>query len=120
MGAGAGQAIEDGWVLGRTLGEYVHSTDTKRLGTLQQCAKHYQKVRLPRAQKVQNQSRGSGALYDMQTEEMLPLGYEECIPIMAEKIKDRMKFIWTADLDKIYDDAKEDVNETTNGSGHLR
>jgi len=118
MGAGAGQAIEDGWVLGRTLGEYVHGTDSKRLGTLEQCAKHYQKVRLPRAQKVQNQSRESGALYDMQTEEMLPLDYEECIPILADKIKDRMKFIWTVELDQVYDKAKEDVDGTTNGASH--
>ncbi|KAF2226438.1 hypothetical protein BDZ85DRAFT_305525 [Elsinoe ampelina] len=107
MGAGAGQAIEDGWILGRALGELVNGTDKSQLQDLESCAAFYQKVRLPRAQKVQEKSRDTGNAYDMYTEQMRDKDFEECIPLMAEKMSSQMKFVWEAELDQIYDQAKE-------------
>ncbi|PSK55864.1 Kynurenine 3-monooxygenase [Elsinoe australis] len=106
MGAGAGQAIEDGWILSKALGELVNGTDRTRLHDLESCAAFYQKVRLPRAQKVQEKSRDTGATYDLKTAEMAPRSFEECIPLFAEKMSKQMKFVWEAELDQIYDDAK--------------
>lgn len=105
-GAGAGQAVEDGWVLGRTLSEYLGESDLENLGSLEACAAFYQKVRLPRAQKVQATSRTNGPTYDMQSPSMKDKDYESCVPIIANTLKDRMNFIWEAELDKAYDDAK--------------
>ena len=108
-GAGAGQAVEDAWVLGRVLSEYVGKTRPKTLTTLEACAKLYQDVRLPRAQRVQSTSRSSGAIYDMKSPELKNKDFEECVPIVADTLKDRMKFIWEADLDKAYEDARAAV-----------
>ncbi|KAF4552233.1 FAD-binding domain-containing protein 47 [Elsinoe fawcettii] len=106
MGAGAGQAIEDGWILGRALGEMVNGTDKARLNDLESCAAFYQKVRLPRAQKVQEKSRDTGATYDLYTKEMQDKSYEDSLPMLAEKMHTQMKFVWEAELDQIYNDAK--------------
>ncbi|PNS15782.1 Kynurenine 3-monooxygenase [Sphaceloma murrayae] len=107
MGAGAGQAIEDGWILGKALGELVHGSDATQLKDLDSCAAFYQKVRLPRAQKVQEKSRDTGATYDLKTAEMEPKSFEECLPLFAEKMSKQMKFVWEAELDQIYSAAKE-------------
>lgn len=106
LGAGAGQAVEDGWVLGRTLGEYLDPTNAGALDTLEACARHYQSVRKPRAQKVQRTSRVAGKTYEMEAEGMLDKSYEECLPLMAERTASRMKFVWEEDLDEAYDNAK--------------
>jgi salicylate hydroxylase len=63
----------------------------------------YQKVRLPRAQKAQITSREAGDLYEMQGKEFRGLSYDECLPIVAEKLKDRMKWVWGGDIDAEYD-----------------
>ena len=109
-GAGAGQAVEDGWVLGRVLSEYIGKGKSKALPNLEACAQLYQNIRLPRAQKVQATSRNSGPLYDMQTPELVDKDVEQCVPIIADTLKDRMKFIWEAELDKAYDEARESLN----------
>lgn len=106
LGAGAGQALEDGWVLGRTLGEFLHEFLRTRLTNLEACANHYQAVRKPRAQKVQRNSRAAGNTYEMQAEDMLDKTYEECLPLMAERTLKRMKFVWEEDLDAAYDTVK--------------
>jgi salicylate hydroxylase len=58
-GAGAGQSLEDGYVLGRALQDFFKTGDRKM-------QKHflevYQDTRLPRAQKVQLTSRQNGTL----------------------------------------------------------
>jgi len=113
LGAGAGQALEDGWALGRTLGEHLRGSGPKLLETLEGCAAHYQAVRKPRAQKVQRTSRIAGNTYEMQAEDMLDKSYEECLPIMAERTASRMKFVWEEDLDEAYDKVK---NAGTNGT----
>ena len=108
-GAGAGQAVEDGWVLGRVLSEYVSKSTPSRLPNLDACAALYQSVRLPRAQKVQATSRNSGPLYDMKSPELVDKDFETCVPIVADKLRDRMKFIWEAELDKAYEDVRASV-----------
>lgn len=107
LGAGAGQSLEDAWVLGRTLGEHLQGSDPERLGSLEGCAAHYQAVRKPRAQKVQRTSRIAGDTYEMQAEDMLDKSYEDCLPLMAERTASRMKFVWEEDLDEAYDKAKD-------------
>lgn len=111
-GAGAGQAVEDGWILGRVLGEYVGKQSLDILPTLDACADLYQNLRLPRAQKVQATSRKSGPLYDMQLPELIDKDVEECVPIMANTLQEKMKFIWEADLDRAYEDVKEALRRT--------
>ncbi|EMC92856.1 hypothetical protein BAUCODRAFT_27183 [Baudoinia panamericana UAMH 10762] len=94
LGAGAGQAIEDGWVLGRALSEHLSGSGNKHFASLASTAQLYQDVRLPRAQKTQKTSRMAGDTYEMQTEDMLNKTFEECIPIIAERTRERMKFVW--------------------------
>ncbi|KAI9704648.1 MAG: hypothetical protein M1820_005396 [Bogoriella megaspora] len=108
LGAGAGQSLEDGWVLGRALAEYLRQAPG--METLENCAQHYQDVRLPRAQKVQRTSRVAGDTYEMQTEDMISKSYEECVPMMAERTRERMKWVWEDDLDKAYETMRNSVN----------
>ena len=113
LGAGAGQSIEDGWVLGRALAEYLQQAHG--METLEQCAQLYQDVRKPRAQRVQRSSRASGDTYEMQTEDMIDKSFEECMPIMAERTRERMKWVWEEDLDEAYDKMRR--GGVVNGSG---
>lgn len=105
LGAGAGQAIEDGYILGRTLQDYLKSkSSTDR--TLKEWLQVYQSVRLPRAEKVQETSRQCGEVYELEADELHGLSYEECLPIVRELLKDRMTWIWSDDIDVAYDNAK--------------
>jgi len=63
----------------------------------------YQDVRLPRAQKAQITSRQAGEVYEMQGEAFEGLTFDECLPIVAEKLKTRMRWVWGADIDAEYD-----------------
>lgn len=112
LGAGAGQSVEDGWVLARAFSELLNGTDNTNCGDLESCAAFYQKVRLPRAQKVQNTSRKAGARYNLDIPEMKGKTYDECLPILSDMLKTQMQFVWEAELDSIYDDAKKDPKET--------
>ena len=112
LGAGAGQSIEDGWVLGRAMSEYLGHAHG--METLEQSAQVYQDVRRPRAQKTQRTSRAAGDTYEMQTEDMVDKSFEDCVPMMAERTKERMKWVWEEDLDDAYD--KRRTNITANGS----
>jgi salicylate hydroxylase len=103
MGAGAGQALEDGWILGRVLSDYLSRSPERCFVTLEASMQLYQDVRLPRAQKAQAASRVSGRTYQMQNEDMSSLSYEECLPILAETNRQRMKWIWEEDADVSYE-----------------
>ncbi|TKA32070.1 hypothetical protein B0A50_01317 [Salinomyces thailandicus] len=108
LGAGAGQAIEDGWVLGRALSEHLSSaTRSPYFTSLESTAQLYQTVRLPRAQKTQRTARAAGNTYEMQAEDMLDKSFEECIPMMAERTKERMKWVWEEDLDAAYERVRD-------------
>jgi len=60
-------------------------------------------VRLPRAQKAQITSRQAGEVYEMQGKLFEGLTYDECLPVVATKLKNRMKWVWGADIDAEYD-----------------
>ncbi|KAK7921278.1 hypothetical protein PG985_009300 [Apiospora marii] len=112
MGAGAGQSIEDGWILGRVVAEYLEggssSSSNERFKSLESTMQFYQDIRLPRAQKVQAASRVGGNLYELQTEEMSRLSYEDCLPVLAESMRQRMKFVWSEDVDDSYNRMREE------------
>ncbi|RMZ05672.1 hypothetical protein D0862_04895 [Hortaea werneckii] len=112
QGAGAGQAMESGWILGRALSEHLSGTTYTSFASLEKTAQLYQYVRLPRAQKAQRTSRAAGNTYEMQAEDMLDRSYEECIPIMAERTKERMKWVWEEDLDAAFERVKLDWEST--------
>lgn len=104
-GSGAGHAIEDCYILGRALHDYFNppistSPAPTKLSTWTQI---YQDVRLPRAQKAQITSRQAGDLYELQGPLFDNLSYDECLPIIAEKISGRMKWVWGGDIDAEYD-----------------
>ncbi|KAK8133790.1 hypothetical protein PG984_005802 [Apiospora sp. TS-2023a] len=112
MGAGAGQSIEDGWILGRVVSEYLtnnpQNSNWKKFESLESTMQFYQDVRLPRAQKVQAGSRVGGNLYELQTEEMSKLSYEDALPVMAESLRERMKFVWSEDVDDSYNRMRDE------------
>lgn len=109
LGAGAGQAMEDGWVLGRSLSSYLSSASSSNahFTTLESTASLYQQARLPRAQKTQATSRAAGNTYEFQTEDMRDLGFEECLPLMAERTRERMKWVWEEDLDERFESVRD-------------
>lgn len=108
LGAGAGQSLEDGWVLGRALSEHLSApSSNSHFSTLEQTAKLYQTVRLPRAQKTQATSRAAGNTYELQTDDMIDKSLEECLPILAERTRERMKWVWEEDLDAAYEKERD-------------
>lgn len=109
LGAGAGQAIEDGWVLGRVLRDYLARDMKDHLTSLETAAQLYQDVRLPRAQKTQATSRIAGDTYEMQTADLHDLSFEDCLPIIAERTIERMKWVWEEDLNQRYDAIKNSL-----------
>ena len=99
-GAGAGQAIEDGYILSRAMQDFFKSSvDIKDWLHL------YQEVRLPRAQKVQETTREAGDIYEMQSPDMRGLTFDDCMPLVKARIECRMKWIWMEDIDAVYDAA---------------
>jgi salicylate hydroxylase len=111
LGAGAGQSMEDGWVLGRAISEYLSGAQGEHFRTLETTAQLYQNVRLPRAQKTQATSRAAGNTYEMQTEDMLDKSFEECVPMIGQRTRERMKWIWEEDLDAAYERGRDGTAE---------
>lgn len=107
LGAGAGQSFEDGWVLGRALSEYLSGSSRPHFKSLATTAELYQRVRLPRAQMVQAASRTAGKMYGLQTDQLRDLGFEECLPLLAEQTEKRMRTVWEEDLDTVYETARD-------------
>ena len=107
-GAGAGQAIEDGYILGRSLQDYLTSRH-RSTQSLEMWTQLYQNVRLPRAQRAQATARQAGQVYEMQTDEMIGKSYDECLPIVRDSLKDRMKWVWTEDIDLGYENIRAKV-----------
>ncbi|KIN02438.1 hypothetical protein OIDMADRAFT_40388 [Oidiodendron maius Zn] len=102
QGSGAGHSIEDANVLGLAVRDYLNNPAAK----LSTFTSLYEAVRLPRAQKAQITSRQAGDVYEMQGPDFEGLSFEECLPIAAEKLKDRMAWVWSGDIDKDYTIAK--------------
>lgn len=102
LGSGAGHSIEDANVLGLAVQDYL----ANRTAGISPYMALYQSVRLPRAQKAQITSRQAGDVYEMQGPDFEGLNYEQCLPIVADKLRDRMAWVWGGDLDKDYVAAK--------------
>jgi len=97
-GSGAGHSIEDANVLGLAIRDFL-ANPTAKLSTYTSL---YQSVRLPRAQKAQITSRQAGDVYEMQGPDFEGLSFEECLPIVREKLKDRMAWVWSGHVDRDY------------------
>ena len=100
QGSGAGHAIEDAWVLGRCLKDFFAGDGVGGVG---KWTKVYQDVRLPRAQKAQVTSRQAGDVYEMEGAEFEGKSFEECLPLVRKKLEGRMKWVWGADVDQLYE-----------------
>lgn len=87
QGAGAGQAIEDAFVLSNLLGQVKSSKE------IEEAFQAYDAVRRPRSQKVVKTSRDAAKVYEFEDEE---LGVD------LEKIRGRLEgrydWIWDEDL----------------------
>jgi len=79
---------------------------SQHLGTWTQL---YENVRLPRAHKAQITSRQAGNVYEMQEPEFQGLSYDQCLPIVADKLKHRMRWVWGADIDKEYEEQVQNL-----------
>ncbi|RFU31723.1 hypothetical protein B7463_g4594, partial [Scytalidium lignicola] len=98
QGAGAGQAIEDGYIFGRAMQDYLRTgSDLKKWTQV------YQDVRLPRAQKAQRTAREAGLVYELQADDMKGKTVKECVPEIRNRLKDRMNWIWKEDIDDAYE-----------------
>jgi len=87
QGAGAGQAIEDAFILSRLLGQISASDEIEK-------AFHaYDTIRRPRSQKVVRTSRAVAAIYEFE---------DESLGADLEKVKERLEmwfgWIWDEDL----------------------
>ena len=105
VGAGAAQAMEDGWVLGRAVSDHLRTQDSP-FPTIEAMAAAFQAARLPRAQKAQATSRLAGKTYDCQTEDMIDLEYSKCCPLLGERIAQAMKWSWQEEVDLSYENAR--------------
>ena len=105
-GAGAGQAIEDGYILGRALHDCLSTQ-----GDVHRWANLYQDVRLPRAQKAQRTAREAGDVYEMQAEGLKGVNYDTCLPKVRDRLKDRMKWVWSEEIDDAYESEKAKMTE---------
>ncbi|OAP54227.1 hypothetical protein AYL99_11328 [Fonsecaea erecta] len=106
QGSGAGHAIEDAYILGLVVRDYF-SNPTPGVAAYTAL---YQAVRRPRAQKAQITSRQAGDVYEMQGKEFEGItSYEDCLPIVREKLAGRMKWVWGHDLEADYQKAREEA-----------
>lgn len=106
QGAGAGQAVEDGYILAKALADWLQG---KQKRPLKDSMALYQRIRLPRAQKVVTTSRQAGALYEFESPDLVNLPYDEAEPIVAQRLQNWMKWIWSEDLDSIYDKERQEA-----------
>lgn len=88
QGAGAGQGLEDAWLLGQLLGD-SQMLDTDPAAVL----KVYDEVRRPRACRVQRTSWEAGELYEMRDP---VVGDDEAL--LGETLASRFDWLWNHDL----------------------
>lgn len=89
QGAGAGQAIEDAFILSNLLGQ-VNS-----VGEIEKAFQAYDAVRRPRSQKVVTTSREAAAIYEFEDEE---LGTD--LDAIRQRLETRYNWIWDEDLNQ--------------------
>ena len=103
QGAGAGQAIEDAFILSNLLGKI------KSASGIEQAFFAYDAVRRPRSQKVVTTSREAGALYEFEDEE---LGYD--LEMIKQRLESRYNWIWDEDLPRQLRKAEETMASRAN------
>lgn len=87
QGAGAGQAIEDAFILSNLLGQIASAKDIPK-------AFHaYDEVRRPRSQKVVTTSRQAAGIYEFESEEV---GFD--LERAKVCLEERLAWIWEEDL----------------------
>lgn len=106
QGAGAGQAIEDAYILARALADWL---DASSSSSLREWMELYQRIRLPRAQRIVVTSREMGELYELEKPEIVDLPYDEAVSRIADDLNARMKWIWKEDLAEIYEQARQEA-----------
>lgn len=47
----------------------------------------------------------------MRAEEVSGLSYEDGLPIVKSLLKDRMRWIWTEDIDRVYEKALSELQD---------
>ncbi|KAK4211550.1 hypothetical protein QBC37DRAFT_426722 [Rhypophila decipiens] len=124
--AGAGQAVEDGYILAKALGWFLllkgdasgeQSTEpeiskeklAKENNALERWITLYQNVRMPRAARTQESSRKAGELFELIEPEMEGLSYEERLPSLREQALENTKWIWTEDIDAAWEKALSEM-----------
>lgn len=107
QGTGGGLAVEDGYILALALRDYFKDAPASSdEALLEKHMQFYQKLRLSRAQGVQNQTRETSRIYELQTPEFEGKSSEECLPIFAKTMKGRMDWIWHKEVDTAYERAR--------------
>lgn len=109
QGAGAGQAVEDGYVVAKAIADWLDTRREKDGSPLREWMELYQRIRLPRAQKVVVTSRQAAELYELERPDLLELSYDEAASRVVELLPTRMKWIWQEDLDGIYEKARQEA-----------
>lgn len=87
QGAGAGQAIEDSYILSGLLSKVNSAHD------LEKAFKAFDQIRRPRTQKVVTTSRQASDLYEFENEE---IGFD--LEQLSHLLNTRLKWIWEEDL----------------------
>jgi salicylate hydroxylase len=87
QGAGAGQAIEDAYILTHLLGKIDSAAD------IEDAFRAYDSVRRPRSQKVVRTSRGAAALYEFEDDNV---GAD--LDLIKKTLEARYDWIWDEDL----------------------
>jgi salicylate hydroxylase len=90
QGAGAGQALEDAYILSTLLGDSM----TQSASDIPTAFKAYDAIRRPRSQKVVSTSRACGLTYAFQG----PAGDD--VEKIGEELLQRYKWIWEEDMEK--------------------
>lgn len=99
QGAGAGQGLEDAWLLTQLLIDpQVLETD------LTQLLHVYDSVRRPRATRVQRTSREAGELYELRDP---TIGSQE--PLLAQTLAHRFDWLWNHDMEIDLIEAKKQL-----------
>lgn len=106
-GAGASQAIEDGYVLGRVLQDFLNDPHNRSLETWLEV---FQAARMPRAEKVQKASREMGLMLRLRHESMKDLSYEERFDVLKDHAFSALDWIWMESIDESYEKIRDERN----------
>lgn len=96
QGAGAGQAIEDAFILSNLIGDITDVSE------IEHAFQAYDAVRRPRTQKVVTMSRETGLLYDSEYP-----GIGDDIVKMGEMLRKAYRWIWDEDLGKQLESSRD-------------